>query len=57
MDEFDKKKLLNLLFELKKNGINKEVLKAIEYIPRNLFLEKSIKSKSFMNIALPINLM
>tara|TARA_B100000989_G_scaffold260783_1_gene211500 strand:- start:1403 stop:2044 length:642 start_codon:yes stop_codon:yes gene_type:complete len=55
MDEFDKKKLLNLLFELKKNGINKEVLKAIEYIPRNLFLEKSIKSKSFMNIALPID--
>ena len=50
------KNLINLIIELKKNGIkDTRVLNAIEKIPRNLFLESSIKSKSYLNIALPID--
>ena len=55
-NDFNKNELLTLLFELKKYGIkDKNVLKAIEYIPRDFFIEKSIKSKSLMNVALPID--
>ncbi|MAI85274.1 MAG: protein-L-isoaspartate O-methyltransferase [Rickettsiales bacterium] len=55
-NDCNKNELLTLLFELKKYGIkDKNVLKAIEYIPRDFFIEKSIKSKSLMNVALPID--
>ena len=44
-----------LILELTKNGINDlRVLKCIEEIPRSIFIENSIKSKSNLNIALPI---
>ena len=44
-----------LILELTKNGINDlRVLKCIEEIPRSIFIESSIKSKSNLNIALPI---
>ena len=45
----------NLILELTKNGINDlRVLRCIEEIPRSIFIESSIKSKSNLNIALPI---
>lgn len=48
-------KIINLILDLKKNGISDcEVLKVIERIPRSYFLEQSIKSKANLNIALPI---
>ena len=44
-----------LILELTKNGINDlRVLKCIEEVPRSIFIESSIKSKSNLNIALPI---
>ena len=44
-----------LILELTKNGINDvKVLQCIEEIPRSIFIESSIKSKSNLNIALPI---
>ncbi len=50
------KKKINLILELKKNGIeNSEVLKVMEEVDRKIFLEDSIKQKSYENIALPID--
>ena len=49
------KELLSLLLDFKKNGITDfDILKAFEEVPRSIFLESSIKSKSYHNIALPI---
>ena len=42
------KKKINLILELKKNGIeNSEVLKVMEEVDRKIFLEDSIKQKSY----------
>ena len=50
------KEFINLLVNLKKNGINDlNVLKTLEEVPRSIFVEPSIESKSYLNIALPIN--
>ena len=50
------KKRLNLIIELKKNGIeNSNVLKVMEEVDRNLFIEENLKKKSYDNIALPID--
>ena len=50
------KEFINLLVNLKKNGIKDlNVLKTLEEVPRSIFVEPSIESKSYLNIALPIN--
>ena len=50
------KKKINLILELQKNGIHDpKVLKVIEEIDRNLFVEESLREKSYENIALPID--
>lgn len=50
------RKKIDLIIELKKNGIScSKVLKVIEEIDRNLFIDESLKSKSNLNTALPIN--
>ena len=55
MNKIIKNDISKLIFELTKNGINDlRVLKCIEEIPRSIFIESSIKSKSNLNIALPI---
>ncbi len=49
------KDFINLFLKFKKNGINDiNLLKIFEEIPRSIFLETSIKSKSYLDIALPI---
>ncbi len=49
------KKKINLILELQKNGIkDPKVLKVIEEVDRNLFVEEDLKKKSYDNIALPI---
>ena len=50
------KKKINLIIELQKNGIeNSEILKVMEEVDRQIFLEESLKTKSYENIALPID--
>ena len=50
------KKKIDLIIELKKNGVFcSKVLKVIEEVDRNLFIDESLKSKSNLNTALPIN--
>ena len=50
------RKKIDLIIELKKNGIScSKVLKVIEEVDRNLFIDESLKSKSNLNTALPIN--
>ncbi len=50
------KKKIKLILELKKNGIEKsEILKAMEEVDRQIFVEESLKPKSYENIALPID--
>ncbi len=50
------KKKINLIIELQKNGIeNSEILKVMEEVDRHIFLEESLKTKSYENIALPID--
>tara|TARA_Y100000766_G_C18812228_1_gene558606 strand:- start:336 stop:980 length:645 start_codon:yes stop_codon:yes gene_type:complete len=49
------KKKINLILELQKNGIeNSEILRVMEEVDRQIFLEESLKPKSYENIALPI---
>lgn len=49
------KEILKLVLALKENGINNpEILNAIKNVPRTLFVENSIRDKSNLNIALPI---
>ena len=49
------KEILKLVLALKENGINNpEILNAIKNVPRTLFVENSIRDKSHLNIALPI---
>ena len=49
------KETLKLVLALKENGINNpEILNAIKNVPRSLFVENSIRNKSHLNIALPI---
>ncbi len=53
--EYVDKEILNLVAELKNNGINnKEILIALKKTPRSFFVENSIRTKSNLNIALPI---
>ena len=55
MNKIKENDISKLILELTKNGINDlRVLKCIEEIPRSIFIESSIKSKSNLNIALPI---
>ena len=55
MNKITENDISQLILELTKNGINDlRVLKCIEEIPRSIFIENSIKSKSNLNIALPI---
>jgi len=55
MNKITENDISQLILELTKNGINDlRVLKCIEEIPRSIFIESSIKSKSNLNIALPI---
>ena len=55
MNKIIENDISKLILELTKNGINDlKVLKCIEEIPRSIFIESSIKSKSNLNIALPI---
>lgn len=50
------KKKINLILELQKHGItNSDTLRVIEEVDRDLFVEESLKSKSYDNIALPID--
>ena len=50
------KKKINLIIELQKSGIeNSEILKVMEEVDRHIFLEESLKTKSYENIALPID--
>ena len=50
-----KKDFFDLILSLKKNGIkDNQVLKVMEELPRSFFLESSIKSKSNLDVALPI---
>lgn len=50
------KEFIDLILNLKKNGIKDlNLLKTIEEIPRSIFVESSIESKSYLNIALPID--
>ncbi len=47
--------LIRLLMELRQQGItNKEVLAAIERVPREAFVPESFKDRAYENIALPI---
>ncbi len=55
-ENLKKNKKFDLLLELKKKGISDlNVLNAIEKIDRSLFLDNSLKEKSNLNIALPID--
>jgi len=50
------KEFIDLILNLKKNGIKDlNLLKTLEEIPRSIFVESSIESKSYLNIALPIS--
>ncbi len=50
------KKKINLILELKRNGIdNSKVLRVMEEVDRNLFVEDTLRPKSYENIALPID--
>ena len=50
------KKKINLILELQNHGIEKaDVLKVIEEVDRQLFVEESLRPKAYDNIALPID--
>ena len=50
------KKKINLILELQKNGIeNIEVLKVLEEVDRQIFVEENLRQKAYDNIALPID--
>jgi len=50
------RKKLNLILELKKNGINNpQILRIMEEVNRTVFVEESLREKSNDNIALPID--
>ena len=50
------KKKINLILELQNHGIEKaDVLKVMEEVDRQIFVEESLKQKAFDNIALPID--
>ncbi len=50
------KKKINLILELQNHGIDdSEVLKTMEEVDRQIFVEDSLKLKSYENIALPID--
>ena len=49
-------KKINLILELQNYGIEKaDVLKVMEEVDRQLFVEESLKQKAYDNIALPID--
>ncbi len=55
-ENLKKNKKFDLLLDLKKNGITDlNVLNTIESIDRSLFVDKNLKGKSNLNIALPID--
>ena len=50
------KKKINLILELQKNGIeNIEVLKVLEEVDRQIFVEENLRQKAYDNIALTID--
>ena len=55
-ENLKKNKKFDLLMELKKKGISDpNVLNTIETTDRSLFVDNSLKEKSNLNIALPID--
>ena len=49
------KKKINLILELQNHGIDKaDVLKVMEEVDRQIFVEESLRQKAYDNIALPI---
>ena len=50
------KKKINLILELQNRGIEKpDILKVMEEVDRQIFVEESLRQKAYDNIALPIN--
>ena len=50
------KKKINLILELQNHGIDKaDVLKVMEEVDRQIFVEESLRQKAYDNIALPID--
>ena len=50
------KKKINLILELQNHGIDKaDVLKVMEEVDREIFVEESLRQKAYDNIALPID--
>ena len=49
------KKKINLILELQNRGIEKpDILKVMEEVDRQIFVEESLRQKAYDNIALPI---
>ena len=49
--------ITQLILELRKNGVtNTSVLKAIEGVPREIFMSQPFKNRAYENVALPIAL-
>ncbi len=50
------KKKINLILELQRNGVeDSKILKVMEEVDREIFVDENLKAKSFENIALPID--
>ena len=50
------KKKINLILELQNHGIEKQdILKVMEEVDRQIFVEESLRKKAYDNIALPID--
>ncbi len=50
------KKKINLILELQNHGIEKpDILKVMEEVDRQIFVEESLRQKAYENIALPID--
>ena len=50
------KKKINLILELQNYGIEKpDILKVMEEVDRQIFVEESLRKKAYDNIALPID--
>ena len=50
------KKKINLILELQRNGIeDSKILKVMEEVDREFFVDENLKAKSYENIALPID--
>ena len=50
------KKKINLILELQRKGIDdSKILKVMEEVDREIFVDENLKAKSYENIALPID--